>query len=136
MGASTKVSDWKVQMVGEITAGNATTWCFRFKSADAKYSNQFIFVGTGGGLGGIVAAGSEKYSSLEGQRPFSADDLDLALGSAVAAGVGVILGAGAVIISARTLFSGQLFSDQRIAGVTLAVGVKLGSIHIGLWKRI
>lgn|GEM_PF-6113138 len=136
MGSSTKASDWKVQMAGEIVVARTTVWCFEFDSEEANYVKQFIFVGQGVTFGGaIVGTVRTERTSLKCDRAFSADNLDLSLGTAVLGGAAVVVGAGAVIISARTALSGSLFSNQRIAGITLGAGAAFG-VSGGLWKKL
>jgi hypothetical protein len=135
MGSSTKASDWEVMPKGEINVASVTVWYFDFRSEAADYSRQFFFSGIGLGLGGIITAGSDKYTSLTCKRDFSANDLDWSAGTVLACGAAVIVGAGTVIISART-FSGSLFEGQRCSGITVGIGVEYIGAKLGMWKKL
>src|SRR5260221_14783535 len=100
MGSSTKASDWKVGMIGELAAEGNVLWAFNFASEDAGFSGDFVFAGVGRGGGVMISKGSEKPSEITCSRSFSAKDLDMTPGVITTAGVSIIVGGGIAVISA------------------------------------
>lgn len=129
MGLSTKASDWIVTFKEAAAFLTLTVLRFKFFSKTADMSTIFIFAGPDIGPGIIVGGDMINSTPIQCLQAFSANDLNFKPGVVLGLGGGVVAGDGVLLITAK-----DLFANQRIPGMKLAVGIKVFTA-IGIWSR-
>lgn len=120
---------------------------FQFRSRQADFMGEYLFVGGGlglnGSLNGAIAPSPSDFangghdidlwSDIRVSRPFSADDLNLSYAAVCFVGINAAYGYGLMTITAG--WANPLFSTQNVSGWGVGVGIG-GAMMGGIWKRL
>jgi hypothetical protein len=164
MGTSTNSTNWGA--IGTVSASgglglNASGTIYLFRNHDN--GDKFLFLLADLGLGGSLGITTKKiktlvktilnshalydvrsYSDIPANRPFSADDLNLARGAEATASAAVVAGYSATVISGFPFFTGapdgeanhDYFTGANVSGYQIGVGVGAAYRFYGMWFKL
>lgn len=161
MARNLSVSDWEatsVVQMGGAAGGGGGLYFFEFRSKNADFRGQFVFVGGGVGAGGSVGGASapspadiyrnkgyNPFTKLDCDQAFTANDLDKSVGRISSMGASGAYGYSITCITALknpyfaaltlTLFGDSMFHSQNVGGFGVGVGANV-TIFGGVWKLI
>jgi hypothetical protein len=150
MSTTKKASDWEALAIASIGGAGGLGGeliMFQFRSKEARFEGDYLFIGggigAGGSLNGAIAPspadvarggrGMNLWSSIKVLKPFSGDDLDMAYAKVDSASVAGAYGYSFMLITGG--FFDRLFNLQSVSGWSVGVGINVG-IMPGIWKRL
>ncbi|MGD0186230.1 MAG: hypothetical protein ABSC25_13400 [Roseiarcus sp.] len=142
-------SDWRacgVASIGGAVVVGAQVIFFEFRSRAANCRATFLLIGGGLGIGGDLGGATapdpssivhnqnpDLWTNLKCDKPFSANDLDLAYAAMSGITVSGAYGYSLQGVSAGLVTS--LFTDQDVSGWCVGVGAS-ATMMVGVWKQL
>jgi hypothetical protein len=145
MSTDTQASDWEFTGITQVSLGallGGGGYLFMFRSRAAEFHGEVFFCGGGLGAGfgvgqGIAAPNSSgriSYTAIRCSNAFSMADLDNSVGRLVSVGAAILVGGGAMSISAMNISTGVLFDNAGGLGIS-AGGLNIGAnAFVGIWR--